>query len=59
MTEQDLLIQDLRQEISQLKSQLASFEKPEYAVRHCGSSWLFCNGKCTACSELIITKTTK
>jgi hypothetical protein len=59
MTEQDLLIQDLRQQIDRLKNQLASYDKPEYAVRHCGSSWLFCNGKCTTCSELLTTRITK
>ncbi len=55
MTEQDLIIQELRRENAMLKEQLEQLRvshipaDPRWRVRYRMGSNLFCDGLCTAC----------
>ncbi len=63
MTEQDLIIQDLRRENAMLKEQLAQYMNAQEAeqkwqVRYCGGSHIFCDGRCTICTQNMVHHTT-
>lgn len=56
MTEQDLIIQDLRRENAMLKEQLAQYinthgTEQKWQVRYCGGGHLYCDGICNVCSN--------
>lgn len=63
MTEQDLIIQDLRRENAMLKKQLARYTNAQEAeqvwqVRNCnGNNW-FCDGRCTICEHNMVRHST-
>lgn len=63
MTEQDLIIQDLRRENTMLKEQLARYTNAQEAeqvwrVRDCRGSNRFCDGRCTICTRNMVHYTT-
>ena len=53
MTEQDLIIQELRRENSELKNRIAELTNPKkiFQVRKCGDGNYFCDGLCTICDR--------
>ncbi len=63
MTDQDLIIQDLRRENAMLKEQLAQYmsdnkSEQKWRVRYCGGSHIFCDGLCTICTQHTVYHTT-
>ncbi len=63
MTEQDLIIQDLRRENAMLKEQLAQYinasgPEQKWLVRYCGGSHIVCDGRCTICTQNMVRYTT-
>lgn len=67
MTDTDLLIQNLRRENEALRAELEWKQKEielarlssGVSMRKCGSSWEYCDGKCTGCFKSMITTTNR